>query len=216
LGLIDVAKIAFVTGLTFWLGNAFVLGVAVLVEPQAVAAITGLPSWAARAAACGILGVIVGYVLWLLAQPRAIGRNGWRIVLPHARLTAVQIGIGVLDLTVGALAMYVLLPDHPSVDFLTLLVAFVAAMLLGFVSHAPGSLGVFEAAMLIALPQFQKEELLASLLIFRALYFVLPFGLAVLMMGVREGCLAAGFTSGPRRKEGHAAATLPRPRRDTA
>ena len=27
LGIIDVAKIAFVTGLTFWLGNAFLLGV---------------------------------------------------------------------------------------------------------------------------------------------------------------------------------------------
>src|ERR1041384_5492766 len=36
----DVVKIAFVTGLTFWLGNAFVLGAGLLWEPDAVTAIT--------------------------------------------------------------------------------------------------------------------------------------------------------------------------------
>jgi hypothetical protein len=55
-----------------------------------------------------------------------------------------------------------LLPDHPAIDFITLLVIFVTATLLGFLSHAPGSLGVFEAAMLVGLPLFQKEGLLAS------------------------------------------------------
>jgi hypothetical protein len=45
--------------------------------------------------------------------------------------------------------------------------------------------------MLVALPQFQKEELLASLLIFRVLYFMLPFGAAVLLLSAREGWLAA-------------------------
>jgi hypothetical protein len=45
---------------------------------------------------------------------------------------------------------------------------------------------VFEAAMLIALPQFAKEELLASLLIFRCLYFVLPLTAALLVLTGRE------------------------------
>jgi hypothetical protein len=37
-------------------------------------------------------------------------------------LAVVQIGIGVLDLSLGALAMYMSLPGEPSVDFVTLLV----------------------------------------------------------------------------------------------
>jgi glycosyltransferase 2 family protein len=53
-----------------------------------------------------------------------------------------------------------------------------------------GSLGVFEIAMLIALPQFPKEELVASLLIFRCLYFVLPLCTAVCLMATRELWLA--------------------------
>jgi uncharacterized membrane protein YbhN (UPF0104 family) len=192
LGIVHVAKIAFVTGLTFWLGNAFVLGVGMSWVPEAATAINQLPPWVNRAIGLSGLAVIAGYLVWLLPRARAVGRANWRIALPNARLTVVQIGIGVLDLGAGAFAIYVLLPADPPVDFITFLVTFVTATLLGFLSHAPGSLGVFEAAMLVALPQFQTEALLASLLIFRVLYFVLPFCLAVLLLSARESWLASG------------------------
>jgi uncharacterized membrane protein YbhN (UPF0104 family) len=86
--------------------------------------------------------------------------------------------------------MYTLLPAHPSVEFTTVFIIFVTATLLGFLSHTPGSLGVFDAAMLLGLPEYEKEQLLASLLIFRVLYFVLPLTLAVLALGTREAWLA--------------------------
>ena len=192
LSIIDVAKIAFVTGLTFWLGNAFLLGFGMSYAPVAASAVNQLPVWVNRGIGLSGLMFIVGYPIWLMPRPRVVGRSDWRIVLPGLRLTVVQIGIGVLDLIVGALAMYMLLPDHPAIDFITLLVIFVTATLLGFLSHAPGSLGVFEAAMLVGLPLFQKEGLLASLLIFRLLYFVFPLFLAALLLSLRELRLAAG------------------------
>ena len=192
LSIIDVAKIAFVTGLTFWLGNAFLLGFGMSYAPVAASGVNQFPAWVNRGIGLSGLMFIVGYLIWLMPRPRVVGRSDWRIVLPGLRLTVVQIGIGVLDLTVGALAMYMLLPDHPAIDFITLLVIFVTATLLGFLSHAPGSLGVFEAAMLVGLPLFQKEGLLASLLIFRLLYFVFPLFLAALLLSLREMRLAAG------------------------
>src|SRR3984885_4377877 len=45
LSAIDVAKICFIAGLTFWLGNATVLGLGVAWAPQAATAIDLLPSW---------------------------------------------------------------------------------------------------------------------------------------------------------------------------
>ena len=192
LSIIDVAKIAFVTGLTFWLGNAFLLGFGMSYAPVAASAVNQLPAWVNRGIGLSGLILIVGYLIWLMPRPRVVGRSDWRIVLPGLRLTVVQIGIGVLDLTLGALAMYMLLPDRLSIDFITLLVIFVTATLLGFLSHAPGSLGVFEAAMLVGLPLFQKEGLLASLLIFRLLYFVFPLFFAALLLSLRELRLAAG------------------------
>jgi uncharacterized membrane protein YbhN (UPF0104 family) len=191
LSLIDVAKMAFVTGLTFWLGNIVVLGFCMLLVPEAAGAVDQLPPLANRLLGAFGLVVIGGYLFWLSRGERAIGRGAWVIVLPNAPLTLLQIGIGVLDLAVGGLAIYVLLPDMPAIDFMTVLVVYVTAILLGFLSHAPGSLGVFEAAVLIALPQFSKEELLASLLIFRCLYFVLPLMLAVSIMAAREMWLAS-------------------------
>jgi uncharacterized membrane protein YbhN (UPF0104 family) len=136
------------------------------------------------------LAAIVGYLIWLVPRPRAVGSGQWRIVLPSLPLTLVQIGIGVLDLGCGALAMRALLPHEPAIDFLPLLVIFVTATLLGFLSHAPGSIGILEAAMLVGLSQFPKEELLASMLVFRVLYFVLPLCLAVLALALRELLLA--------------------------
>jgi uncharacterized membrane protein YbhN (UPF0104 family) len=82
--------------------------------------------------------------------------------------------------------MYMLLPDEPNVGFVTMAVVFVSATLLGFASHAPGGLGVFDAAMLVALWQFDKESVLAGLLLFRLLYYIVPFVIALLILGSRE------------------------------
>jgi uncharacterized membrane protein YbhN (UPF0104 family) len=127
-------------------------------------------------------------VVWISTGKgrRQLGRHGWKVVLPSARLTLLQIAIGVVDLGFCALAMYLLMPAQPDTDFVAVAVVFILATLLGFASHAPGSLGVFDAAMLVALPQFGREHLLATLLVYRVLYFVLPFMLAISIMAARE------------------------------
>jgi len=186
LNAVDVAKVCFLAGLTFWLGNATVLGLGILAEPEAASAIDQLPPLVNRALACAVLAVLTCYIVWVWRRPRLIGRGGWRVTLPSGPSTLVQIGIGIVDLACCALAMYVLLPAEPQIGFVTLAVIFVSATLLGFASHAPGGLGVFDAAMLIALWQFDKEDLLAGLLLFRLLYYIVPFALALLILGVRE------------------------------
>jgi uncharacterized membrane protein YbhN (UPF0104 family) len=204
LTIIDVAKIAFITGLTFWLGNAFVLGLGAAYAPSAASAIDQLPPWLNCALALAGLASIFAYLAWLAMRPRAIGMDDWQVTLPSAPLTLVQIGIGVCDLGFASLAMYALLPAMPAIDFLTMLVIFVLATLLGFISHAPGALGVFDAAMLIALPQFDKEELLAALLLFRLIYYVIPFALALSILGIREltALWSASESAPPARKTG--------------
>ena len=186
LGVRDVAKIAFLTGMTFCLGAAFVLGSAMCYAPDAAGVVDHLPAWINRAIGLSSLLTIAGYLTWLAPRRRAIGRADWKIVLPGLRLTLLQIGIGATDLAFVTLAMSALLPSAPAVDFSTVLVIFLIATLLGSISHAPGSLGVLEAAVLIGLPQFQKEELLAALLTFRVLYFVIPVILATLALGLQE------------------------------
>jgi uncharacterized membrane protein YbhN (UPF0104 family) len=183
---IDVAKICFIAGLTFWLGNVAVLGLGIAYVPQAASAIDQLPPWINRVIAFAALGLLAGYVAWVWVKPRVIGRSDWVVTLPGGPLTLLQIVIGIVDLACCAAAMFVLLPDDPHVAFIKLAVIFVAATLLGFASASPGGLGVFDAAMLVALIEFEREELLAGLLLFRLLYYVIPFALSLLILGVRE------------------------------
>jgi uncharacterized membrane protein YbhN (UPF0104 family) len=90
--------------------------------------------------------------------------------------------------------MYMLMPDAPQIDYVSLAVIFVTATLLGFASHTPGGIGVFDAAMIIALMHFDrhsllrfgKENVLGALLLFRLYYYIAPFALSLAILAVRE------------------------------
>ena len=174
LNAIDVAKICFLAGLTFWLGNAAVLGLGISYHPEAAASIDQLPPWVNRLAAIAILVGLMGYVAWVWTKPRVVGRGPWTVVLPGGPLTLLQIAIGIVDL-----------------GFVVVAVIFVSATLLGFASHSPGGLGVFDAAMLVGLWQMDREELLAGMLLFRMLYYLAPFLISVILLTFREVIISA-------------------------
>jgi len=191
LNAIDVAKICFLAGLTFWLGNAAVLGLGIAWHPEAAANIDQLPVWLNRTAAFLTILALAAYVAWVWVKPRVVGRGPWTVTLPGGALTLLQIVIGIVDLGFCALAMYVLVPDEPNLGFVTVAVIFVSATLLGFASHSPGGLGVFDAAMLVGLWQMDREDLLAGMLLFRMLYYIAPFVISVIMLTLREVILGA-------------------------
>src|SRR6201991_4690747 len=121
LNAIDVAKICFISGLTFWLGNLFVLGFGLAWHPWAASAMDLLPPSVNRLIALGCLAGIAGYLIWISTGRgrRQLGQHGWKVVLPSARLTLVQIAIGVADLGFCALAFYLLMPVYPDIDFVS-------------------------------------------------------------------------------------------------
>src|ERR1700759_4806944 len=77
LNAIDVAKICFLAGLTFWPGTAAVLGLGIAYHPEAAAAIDQLPPWLNRIVAFAILAGLVSYVVWVWTQARSVGRGPW-------------------------------------------------------------------------------------------------------------------------------------------
>jgi uncharacterized membrane protein YbhN (UPF0104 family) len=198
LGVIDVAKICFLTGLTFWIGNLVVLGSGMAYRPEVASRILHISPGAIRVLGIAALFVLSGYIVWVWGKRRSFGREGWRVTLPGGRSTLIQVGIGIADLTFSSLAMYSLVPAFPQYDFITVAIACVSATLLGFASHAPGSLGVFDAAILVALPNLSKEDLVAALIIYRLIYFMIPFVIALLIMAYWETTL---FLEGSRSRD---------------
>ena len=200
LSAVDVAKLCFIAGLTFWLGNATVLGLGILYAPQAASAIDQMPPWINRGIAVAILSVLASYLVWVWRAPRKIGNKSWEVTLPRGPLTLLQIVIGIIDLACCAFAMYMLVPADPHIGFIELSVIFVSATLLGFASHSPGGLGVFDAAMLVALWQYDKEELFAGLVAVPA---------ALLHHALRAGACAAGPARTVAQRDAQVAAADP-------
>src|SRR3978361_1331451 len=103
LNAIDVAKICFLAGLTFWLGNAAVLGIGIAYHPEAATSAHPVPAALKRPRAFALLIGLSGYVVWVGVRPRWVGRGPWSVELPGSRLTLLQIVIGIVDLTLSAL-----------------------------------------------------------------------------------------------------------------
>ena len=187
LSVLDVANISFLTGLTFWLGNLTALGLSVLWEPGSLDVIDFLPAMGNRAAAVALLVGVIAFLVWSWRARRSIGTARCALKFPSGPMVLLQIGLGLADLGATALAMYVLIPAEMNIGMFRAIAVFIAAILLGFASHAPAGIGAFDATILIGLGDEDSEEpLLAALLIFRFLYNLLPFVLALALFGAVE------------------------------
>jgi uncharacterized membrane protein YbhN (UPF0104 family) len=183
LGAIDVANICFLTGLTFWLGNLTALGFSLLNEPNAVSLIDYLPPLINRLMSTALLLGVVAFLVWSWLSPRSIGIWRWPVRLPSGPMVLLQIAIGIVDLGAAALAMYVLIPAGMNIGISRITAVFIVATIVGFASHTPAGIGVFDVAILIGLGGDDKEPVIAALLMFRFLYHFLPFVLALGLFG---------------------------------
>ena len=182
----QIAALTLVCTLTFWLGMASVLGVGLILVPDAVAYVDHLPRAFNMAIGAVLVLAVIAYVVFVSTRRRVVTVEGWSLPLPGGRVTSAQIVLGAFDVAMGAAALYVLLPGHAPVDFWTFTVIYVLAAILGVVSHAPGGIGVFEATILIALPDLPRDALLGSLLLFRVIYYFVPFTLALVILAAYE------------------------------
>ncbi|HEY8006408.1 MAG TPA: lysylphosphatidylglycerol synthase domain-containing protein [Methylocella sp.] len=181
-----VASLTVIAGVTFWFGMVFVLGAGLTFHASAISTINHLYPFLNMVMGVGVLGAVVAYLVWVTIRRRHISIKGFKLELPGLGLTAGQIVLGVIDQSAAAGALYVLLPNHAQLDYFTFAATYVFACILGVVSNAPGGIGVFEAAMLKAVPIASEEALLASLVLFRVIYYLVPFLFALAFLGAHE------------------------------
>jgi uncharacterized membrane protein YbhN (UPF0104 family) len=188
LGITDVALVQMYFTATFTLGVATLAGAVVMVEPWRLAAATGMPPFVWRVAAATALSLVIAYVVWGGFFHRPLRWRGRELVLPSASATLTQIFFGVADLVAVAAALYVLLPAELGLGYLEVLAVFMASIVIGLVSHVPGSLGVFESAVVLLLQptEAQTLPLIGSLLAFRAVYYLLPLACGIVVLAVSE------------------------------
>ena len=102
-------------------------------------------------------------------------------VLAHAGLL---LALGFVEMASAIAAVAVMLPAVGMPEGPALVLLFVAATLVGILSHSPGGLGVFEATILAAAAPPARAGVLAALLAYRLVYNLLPGALALLSVGI--------------------------------
>jgi uncharacterized membrane protein YbhN (UPF0104 family) len=186
LGIGDVAKVQVLFTATFTLGVATLAGSVVALEPWRLAAATGVPGPVWRVAAATGLLLVIAYVVWGALFHRPMRWRGREFTLPSPGATLTQIFFGVADLMAVAAALHVLLPAELGLTYPEVLTVFMASIVVGLMSHVPGSLGVFESAVILLIQptEAQTLPLIGALLAFRAVYYLLPLicGVAVLAL----------------------------------
>jgi uncharacterized membrane protein YbhN (UPF0104 family) len=182
-----VASLTVIAGVTFWFGMVFVLGAGLAFHAGAISKINHFYALINTLIGLAALGAVVAYLVWVTIRHRHVHIKGFRLELPGLGLSLGQIALGVIDQCAAAGVLYVLLPSHAELDFFTFAATYVFACILGVASNAPGGIGVFEAAMLKAVPVASEEALLASLVLFRVIYYLVPFLFALAFLGAHEG-----------------------------
>lgn len=155
--------------------------------------------------------VIGGYLLLFVylmshaqeTRPSAYSRmfafGRWSLRLPNLKLSILQFVITLLDVFFACSIIYFLLPQQP--DFVSFLMVYIIALVVGVLSHVPGGVGVFEVIMLSAFSaQIGVAQLAAALLIYRLIYLLVPLIIAgvILLINEIKGYLSSSFvfTSG--------------------
>ena len=186
LGRAQIAQIIIFCTLTFGFGTLVLLGGSLLFETSRAAPVLHLQDPAV--VLCGVAAIGVTVAWWVLnlarREPLRIGRL--QFARPGAKLAFGQILIGAIDLAVTAAVLYVLLPAGATPSFGVFLGFYLLALAAGVVSNVPGGLGVFESVLLLLLPGVPPQQALSALIVYRAIYYLLPFALALALVAARE------------------------------
>jgi phosphatidylglycerol lysyltransferase len=174
----ELSRIVFSYSVTFWLGLLFLGGLSLALSP--LPAVHELPTHELMAPIGWLLVVAaLGYIGLTAIRRTPIRLRQLEIPLPSPRLAAAQMGVSVLDWALAGAVFYALLPSSQA-PFSTVLGAFLAAQLLGLASHVPGGVGIFEGLMVLLLkPYLSSAELLPTLVVYRAVYYLFPLALAL-------------------------------------
>ena len=181
-----IAALTVIAGFTFWLGMGVVLGLSLIAEAGQLAGLTFTSIRLNQGVGLAALLSVVAYLAWVSLKRRSVRVKSWRLELPGASVSLSQMVVGIGDVCAAAATLYVLLPGDTAIGFTTFVAIYVLAAMLGIASNAPGGLGVFEATILLALSSLPRDQVLGSLLLFRVCYYLVPFVIALLMLGAYE------------------------------
>ncbi|PYB73899.1 bifunctional lysylphosphatidylglycerol flippase/synthetase MprF [Rhizobium wuzhouense] len=205
----DIGRIiAFVT-VSFSIGLVLVTALTLLPVAGEIAPLIGLSQNVLVAGDIVVLVVLA--ILLLMASGNGVTIGGRRLRLADSKTMSRQFIVTVLDVAFSASVLYALLPAAADISWPTFFAIYAVAIGVGVISHVPAGIGVFETVMVAALgSHLGTEAVLASLVAYRLIYYVLPLIVAIILVTVAElrQLATTPFSAGVARTAGRLAPTL--------
>lgn len=183
--------------LTNWMGYLLLGGLVFSIMPPA------LPdSWPLSTAHLRLIGIVLVMIaacylaLCAFSPQREMKIRGHDIVLPSARLAALQLLMGASNWLIMSGIIFVLLQQR--IEFPAVVSVLLLAAVAGVITHVPAGLGVLEAVFVAVLShKMPQHDILAALVAYRVIYYLAPLSIAAvvyLVMEARAKKLAADGT----------------------
>jgi len=180
----DLSLVVLSNSVACWLGLLMLGGISLVSAPNAVATLPW-PRWTVPVGWL-FIGVAVAYVMLVAIWRAPVRVRGFSVPSPRVRLALAQLAVSAIDWTLAAAVLYVLIPPSPA-TFVNVLAAFLLAQLLGLASHIPGGIGVFEGLIVFGLSPFlTASQLLPALVVYRAIYYLVPLTVALIGLVIDE------------------------------
>jgi uncharacterized membrane protein YbhN (UPF0104 family) len=185
----EIVALVSILSMTFWLGMFLLAGLAFVFLPVA------LPAWVNEKLPISLTNM--GWLFLLVVSLYLIACAVWRkpirwgddtIMLPPLRLSICQLLVSACDFALASAVLFVLMPPDLT-NFSTVLVTYLAAMVVVVTVHVPGGFGILEAITLEMLtPNAHplEKELISSLVMYRVIYYFCPAIVAGLLMLYNE------------------------------
>ena len=174
----NVTRILSLSLLTNWTGYMALAGVIfslrlVQLPENWALGVTGL-----QLVGFALLGLVSAYVgICAFSRQRVWHLRDRAIALPSLRMALLQLCLGASNWSLMAALIYWLLPEGAA--YTSVLGVLLISCMAAVVAHIPAGLGVLEAVFLALLQhQYSQASLIAALLAYRVLYYLLPLLLA--------------------------------------
>jgi len=181
-----ITRVLFMSMITNWLGYLLLAGLSFWLNPIDVP-----KDWKIDQQALRILGFVLflgaaAYVaLCAFSKRRSWTVRGKEIALPPLRVALLQLGVSSLNWMLIGGAIYFLLEQK--LDYPAVLAVLLVAAVAGVITHVPAGLGVLEAVFIALLAgELSRNDMLAGLLAYRAIYYLLPLTIALVLYLVTE------------------------------
>jgi len=183
----EVAKLFAFCGTTYWLGFLAISGLTFTFHPLALPADFHLSSVPLRLIGLALVSLLLLFLYWTGVRRRSLSFRSWTFHAPSLRLSIAGLGLSILDWTLAAGVLYVLLPAPSAVSLFGFLGYFLLAQLIGVLCHVPGGVGVFETLILLFLKSHAPAPaILGALIAYRAIYYLFPLAIAMTLLALHE------------------------------